>query len=55
MQHEWCEKLIEDGMFNDVENPSKWFINETNEIEFIEALNLDAHFNEEEVRELVAR
>jgi hypothetical protein len=50
LQHEWSEKLIEDGMFNDIENPNKWLVNENNEIEFIEALNLESYFNEDEVR-----
>jgi hypothetical protein len=50
LQHEWTEKLAEDGMFQDIDNPRKWLINEHNGIEFIEAIGLENHFNDDEIR-----
>lgn len=55
LQNEWIERLLEDGMFQDIDEPAKWIINSSNSIEFFEAINLDHHFTEEEVEKLIEK
>lgn len=43
-------------MFHEENDPSKWVINEDNYMEFIEALRLDSHFDDEdEALELIKK
>lgn len=53
LNHEWVERIIEDGIFEEHDDPEDWCISFDNIQELIEALNLDQILNESDTKNLI--
>ena len=53
LQHEWNERLEEDGMFDENDVPSTWQINMTNSLEFVEAINLEHCLSQDDIIDII--
>lgn len=50
---EWNEKILEDGMFDDVEEEN-WKINQENAAELLDALNISEYVKLDEIQKLIS-
>lgn len=50
----WKERLQEDGMFEEWENTKDWKITEANAEEFVEAVGLEMHMTDEDIKEILS-
>lgn len=52
---EWQDKIHEDGMFDEIDNPGEWNITSDNAVEFLEALYVHEWLSSEELIEIIKK